>query len=174
MNLPDKKNRAYSVIDYDPRWAKLFNAEAITLKNILGDYALSVEHVGSSAVSGMDSKPIIDILVIVDDVTLAESFKEKMGEYGYVYAGQVVGERSRLYRKMNRDIITANIHIFPEGHPHIKEMITLREFLRSHPNEALKYSQVKKEIFIKYPTDYMEYKKLKDIYIQNLMKRIGS
>jgi GrpB-like predicted nucleotidyltransferase (UPF0157 family) len=51
------------VSDYDPNWPTLFEQERIRIKNTLGSFALAIEHMGSTAVPGLPSKPVIDLLV---------------------------------------------------------------------------------------------------------------
>jgi GrpB-like predicted nucleotidyltransferase (UPF0157 family) len=51
------------VSDYDPNWPTLFEQERTRIKNALGSFALAIEHMGSTAVPGLPSKPIIDLLV---------------------------------------------------------------------------------------------------------------
>lgn len=51
------------VSDYDPNWPTLFKQECTRIKNALGSFALAIEHVGSTAVPCLPSKPIIDLLV---------------------------------------------------------------------------------------------------------------
>jgi len=49
------------VSDYDPNWLALFAQESSRIKRALGSFTLAVEHVGSTAVPGLPSKPIIDL-----------------------------------------------------------------------------------------------------------------
>ena len=51
------------VSDYDPNWPTLFDHERTRMRNVLGSFASAIEHVGSTAVPGLPSKPIIDLLV---------------------------------------------------------------------------------------------------------------
>ena len=51
------------VSDYDPNWPALFEQESAGIKRALGSFTSAIEHVGSTAVPGLPSKPIIDLLV---------------------------------------------------------------------------------------------------------------
>jgi GrpB-like predicted nucleotidyltransferase (UPF0157 family) len=122
----------------------------------------------------MDGKSTIDVLVIVANSADLDSHSEEMEAAGYLYQGQIVTESSRLYREAEGEDILANIHIFPEGHPHDAEMIRLRDHLRTHPEDVQEYAQLKKNLKEKYPNDYGRYRKEKDAYMNNvLMKRAG-
>mgnify|MGYP001611918780 FL=1 len=65
-----------------------------------------------------------------------------------------------------------NVHVFPKDHPHVKEMLRLRDYFRSHAEEVEKYAKLKKELATKYPNDYAQYRKLKDEYMEDLKKRV--
>jgi GrpB-like predicted nucleotidyltransferase (UPF0157 family) len=74
------------VSEYDPNWPALFEQESIRIKKALGSYALAIEHMGSTAVPGLPSKPIIDLLVGIP--SLEEAKKRCIGpieELGYIY-----------------------------------------------------------------------------------------
>ncbi len=53
------------VVDYDSVWPEMFAAEATRIRASVSELVLAIEHFGSTAVPGLASKPIIDILVIV-------------------------------------------------------------------------------------------------------------
>lgn len=97
-----------------------------------------------------------------------------MESHGYKYLGGYVMLSSRMFVKEgegNADRLF-NVHIFPKDHKHVKEMIGLRDYFRGHPEEVEKYAKLKKELAIKYPNDYVQYRKLKDEYMEDLKNRV--
>jgi GrpB-like predicted nucleotidyltransferase (UPF0157 family) len=77
---------AISVVDYDPAWPEMFEQERANLKSMLGSLALTIEHMGSTAVPGLASKPIIDLLVGVHNLADARSnCIEPFQASGYAY-----------------------------------------------------------------------------------------
>ncbi len=167
-------HREYIVMPYCPNWPKQFIDEAEKINKLLGKLTLKIEHIGSTAIPGMDAKPILDILILVKDNSAFDIVQPIMENAGYLYAGQYVTDNSRLYRKLDKNTLLANIHVFPINHPHVNEMLSLRDYLRSHPEEAKQYSEIKKELYDKYPTNYVDYRKNKDIYIKELMSKVLS
>jgi len=161
--------RAYTVIPYDSAWPRQFAEYAETIRNIFGN--VRIEHIGSTSVPGMDGKPCIDVLVIVTDINTVEEYVPEMEAAGFDYAGAPVKEDARLFRKMQSTELIANIHVFPEGHPHIRRMLTIRDYLRTHPEEVRAYSQKKRELKNTYPDDYAAYRKNKDVYMEALQAR---
>lgn len=61
------------VHDYDPAWPGMFAQERARLQAALGSRAIAIEHVGSTAVPGLAAKPIIDLLVGVENLAEARS-----------------------------------------------------------------------------------------------------
>ncbi len=55
------------VADYDPAWPERFRHEEARIRAALGETALSVEHIGSTSVPGLPAKPIVDVLLVVED-----------------------------------------------------------------------------------------------------------
>ena len=166
--------RKYEVVPHNPEWSVAFERESRKLKEIFGSNAIEVEHIGSTSISDLDSKPTIDILIIVDDITVTDRHIEEMESHGYKYLGEYVMSGSRLFVKEREEKADRlfNVHIFPKGHKHVKEMIGLRDYFRGHPEEVEKYAKLKKELATKYPNDYGQYRKLKDEYMEDLKKRV--
>jgi GrpB-like predicted nucleotidyltransferase (UPF0157 family) len=81
---------AITTIDYDPQWAAKFEIEKRRLTEALGDVAARIEHIGSTAVSGLAAKPIIDI-----DVYPVAVYREPLEALGYVF--QFDPETPRLH-----------------------------------------------------------------------------
>jgi GrpB-like predicted nucleotidyltransferase (UPF0157 family) len=165
------KDRKYDVQSYNPEWPLQFEQYAEKVRAIFGD--VQIEHIGSTAVPGMVGKPCIDMLVIIKDLKAVEDNVSKMEQVGFVYAGQFVMEGSRLFRVMKDNEVFANIHFFLEGHTHTAEMISLRDYLRSHPKEVQEYSKLKESLYSKYENDYASYRKYKDEYMDEMKKRVA-
>jgi GrpB-like predicted nucleotidyltransferase (UPF0157 family) len=73
-----------TLVPYDDRWPKLFARQAEHIRGVLGERALMIEHVGSTAVPGLSAKPIIDLLLVVDDSAREEAYMSDMEAAGYV------------------------------------------------------------------------------------------
>lgn len=174
MTKAEYKDRQYHVQSYDPAWPKQFEIEAKTIKDIFGEDAVAIEHIGSTAVPGMDGKPTIDILVLVNNLAVADKHAGAMKSVGYEHLLGYVLPDSVLFRHIKENVLLSNVHIFTKEHPHVLEMLSLRDYLRSHPEEARAYSNIKRELFEKYPNDYVTYRKLKDAYMAELKVRTKS
>ena len=60
-------NGTIQLFPYDPDWPLQYLAEARKIRAALGETAIVLEHVGSTSIPGISAKPIIDILLAVED-----------------------------------------------------------------------------------------------------------
>lgn len=170
--MEDKyQGRKYQVADYNEDWKNIFEKECAVLKSILGVDGNPIEHIGSTAVPGLIGKPTIDILVTVEDFSVAEKYRSQMEEAGYKYLGEYVLPGTRLFVREKDHARLVNVHFFPKNHPHIEEMLVVRDYLRTHPEEVKRYGKLKLELAEEFPDDYGAYRKKKDEYMKELLKK---
>jgi GrpB-like predicted nucleotidyltransferase (UPF0157 family) len=148
--------------------------EADILKSIMKDDALAIEHIGSTAVEGLAGKPTIDVLVIVENSALVDKHLPEMIAAGYRDLGEYVLPETRLFVREEDNTRLVNVHFFLQGHPHIEEMILVREHLRNHPEEVKQYSELKQRLYQGHPDNYGAYREVKDAYMKELLKRAKS
>ena len=79
--------RIIEVVDYDPRWIDAFEKEAAILNGVFGQRVVEVHHIGSTSVPGLAAKPIIDILIILDNTDDISRFDRAMENAGYRVRG---------------------------------------------------------------------------------------
>ncbi|TFB22126.1 GrpB family protein [Filobacillus milosensis] len=146
--------------NYTSGWKRMYEQEVQLLKNIFDDEILYFEHFGSTSVPGMKAKPVIDMMVIVKDISVIDTYNEKMTSLNYDVAGEWGIKGRRLFRKGGENR-THHIHFYQFDNPQIKRHIVLRDYLRSHPEEVERYSEFKDELASKYELtrDYSPAKK---------------
>jgi GrpB-like predicted nucleotidyltransferase (UPF0157 family) len=164
--------RTYYIEPYNPDWALQFAHEAEKVRSVFGADAITIEHVGSTSVPGLAGKPVIDILVVVHEVADIEQHVSEMALAGYINLGHYVSPDSYLFIRGDINNRICNVHVFPKNHSHTREMPAFRDYLISHPDEMNTYSQLKQDLFQKYPNDYAQYRKEKDVYVKDLTKRV--
>jgi len=176
MSHPNKNRnyagRNYVILPYNPKWVKQFTAESKVIRTAFEDPELEIEHIGSTAVPGMSGKPLIDILVIISDIDLVDPHVEAMERAGYTAYGDFLEMKSYLFAREINGQKLVNVHVFETGHPHIKEMLAVRDFLRNNLDEAKAYSRLKNQLYKQYPTDYAGYREAKDEYVEDLISRL--
>jgi GrpB-like predicted nucleotidyltransferase (UPF0157 family) len=130
---------------YDPLWPALFELESARVMRALGGIATRVEHFGSTAVSGMAGKPIIDLLVGVQELQKAADRVELLAALGYENFGEIFIP-GRLYLR-RRGPPHFNAAVTRHGGEFWNTQIILRDFLRTHPAEAAGYPAIKRSAY---------------------------
>ena len=143
------------------------------MRRVFGTLVLAVEHIGSTSVPGMAAKPVVDILILVSDIAPVDGFNQKMLQAGYQAMGESVAAGARFFFKEQGGVRLFNVHVFPEDHPHVKEMLDVRNYLRTHPEDAKRYGEFKTQLHRKYASDYQQYREEKNIYMKEMMKRLS-
>ena len=134
------------VTDYDPDWPRLYEEEAASIREALGETVVATEHMGSTAVPGLAGKPVIDISVGLRRPELTDAEVAAMERLGYEYLGEL-GLPGRLYfRKDEGGRRTRQVHAVEHDGEHWHRHRALRDYLRAHPEEAEAYAAEKRRI----------------------------
>ena len=170
MQQPDKNlKRKYSLSEYDPEWTHRFSAIRKLLSEVFSDQAITIEHVGSTAIPGMTAKPIIDVLVMVSQMELFTEQKELMTKAGYEWGENYIAPNTLLFFKTRSDgEKLENIHVCEANAPKVRQFMVLRDFLRVHPEKVKEYSDLKKKNITLYPDDYPAYRQAKAPFLEKL------
>ncbi|MCC8955920.1 GrpB family protein [Bradyrhizobium sp. Pear77] len=157
------------VSDYDPNWPALFAQEHTRIAQALGAFALAIEHVGSTAVPGLPSKPIIDVLVGVRSLEEArQRCIEPLEALGYIYmpeyASWIPGEL--FFRKGPPGPWTHHLHMMEPSHPRWEARLVFRDYLRAHGEAASAYAEIKRALAACSKDDIEAYRTGKDAFVQ--------
>lgn len=155
---------------YDPMWKNKFETEAITLKNIFGDEALAVEHIGSTSVDGLASKPIVDIAVLINSYLEADKFIEPLTKIGYWYDKENSSGERHLFRKGKPTEFHLSIAYADRGDFWERQLL-FRDYLRTHPEALREYAQLKEDLIKNDPTGGDKYISGKTDFIQRILTK---
>ena len=155
------------IVDYDARWPEKFAEEQARILEALDGLDVSVEHVGSTSVPLLASKPIIDIMVVVPDAPTGEKTIIPLTVLGYDYRGEL-GIPGRLYFAKGGPPRSHHLHMYPYGHPETVRLLMFRDYLRTNPNAAHKYAELKRSLAEKFRDDREAYTEAKSNFIKSI------
>jgi GrpB-like predicted nucleotidyltransferase (UPF0157 family) len=155
------------VIDYDPHWAEMFEEEKACILQVFNGLGVTVEHVGSTSVPGLAAKPIIDIMVIVQDAAMGEKAIASLATLGYEYRGEM-GIPGRYYFARGGPPHTHHLHMYPYDHPEITRLLLFRDFLRNNSDAANEYAKLKCALAEKFFDNRKAYTEAKSGFIQSI------
>ena len=168
-------SRVIEVVDYDPGWIAAFEEEAAILTKVFGQRLIEVQHIGSTAVCGLDAKPIIDILIVLDHTDDINSFDRTMEDVGYRVRGEclgatVPGTPGRFYfTKETNGVRSHHVHAYAKGHWEILDKLAFRDYLRTHSDKAAAYGELKRRIAALYRFDNVGYMDAKDGFVKSTL-----
>ncbi|WP_346886918.1 GrpB family protein [Clostridium sp. UBA1056] len=156
---------------YTDQWKDEFNKEKNLLSSVVGDYVLAIEHVGSTSIKGLDSKPIIDIAMGVKSLNVVNDFRELLESIGYNYRGDGGIEGRVLFAKGSEELRTHYLHVEAINSNMWKNHIYFRDYLRLHSDYVNEYSKLKNELALKFADDRSAYTKEKDKFISMVLEK---
>lgn len=163
-------NRQITLTPHNPNWTQQYETEAATLTPIFGDNLIAIHHIGSTAVPGLQAKPIIDMMPIVWDIEQVDSLSDAMAEQGYIHKGEHGIPGRRYFRKGSDLYHTHHIHVYEQDSPEIAQHLLFRDYLCAHPQKADAYDQLKTTLAQKYTDDTVAYTSAKSDFVQTMIQ----
>jgi len=164
--------QAIVVADYDPVWPERFRQEEARIRTALGRAVLSIEHIGSTSVPGLAAKPLVDILLVVEDSANEGSYLPALEEAGYVLRVREPDfDEHRMLRTPQKDV---HVHVFSAGSPEIGRYLLLRDRLRQDDGERELYARTKRELATKDWPSVDHYAEAKTEIIEGIISRAAA
>jgi GrpB-like predicted nucleotidyltransferase (UPF0157 family) len=154
---------------YDAAWPDSFERERAVLEAAIGPWAVGgIHHVGSTAVPGLAAKPIVDILVGVEDLEASRECFEPLGRLEYLYA-PYLSEEMHWFCKPHPDRRTHHLHLVPTSGRRYADELAFRDRLRTDPDTAVTYEALKRELAARFPADREAYTDGKSEFIRKVL-----
>jgi GrpB-like predicted nucleotidyltransferase (UPF0157 family) len=158
------------VVAYDPRWPGLFGELRDRVDVALAGVPHVTEHVGSTAVPGLDAKPIIDLDVVVPGDAALGAAVEALAAAGWQHQGDL-GITGRDAFLPPADAVYHHLYAVIAGSQPHRDHIDLRDFLRTHPVQAARYASLKHRLAKLLKTDRSAYSDGKAEIISDLLRQ---
>ena len=162
------------LMDYQDNYKDIYEQEKEELVKIYKDKIKQIDHVGSTSIIGIKSKPIIDILIQTDDLDDFKTFTESHVESEtYTVKKEPTMGGDYLIRKEEDGKVKAFIHVYQTGDMNGLTSIMFRDYLNTHEDERKRYEDLKMELYEKYKDDSNRhnYTYGKDEYIKGVIAK---
>ena len=159
---------------HNPDWQEWAREEIIALSELLEDYSPIINHIGSTAIPGIQAKPIIDILVEIASGADWQHIRVMMEEAGYICMS-VSDTRMSFNKGYTPDgyadkIFHIHFHVIGDN-----DGILFRDYLKNHPEVARDYEKLKLSLLPKYRHNRDGYTDAKSEFIRKcLFSYIGT
>ncbi|MDB5087969.1 MAG: hypothetical protein JWR09_1963 [Mucilaginibacter sp.] len=169
MNMLSEIDENIAVINYEPGWRQLFKTEEREIKSAVNESEIWIEHIGSTAVTGLIAKPIIDIQLGISDWILLEEVKPILIALRYEYFGEA-GVPGRHYFRKRRDN-AFNVHVILRESTLWANNILIRNYLKNNKAIADEYGRLKLLAIEKGFNTLLAYSDHKNSFIKGLLDR---
>ena len=141
------------------------------IEGVILGMAAAIEHVGSTAVPGLASKPIIDMDVLLISATDLPLVIVKLASVGYEHRGDL-GVAGREAFRTPPNELPHHLYVCPSSSPEYRRHISFRDHLRTHPTDANSYASLKRELVRKFGDDREAYTKAKSMFVAEILRRV--
>ncbi|MBI2620836.1 GrpB family protein [candidate division WWE3 bacterium] len=156
---------------YNPRWREFFEKEKSALKQVLGDRFIAAEHVGSTAIPSLKAKPILDLMLAIENLSDWDWLKEPLSKLGYVFCRDSTQEKRRiLFVKGPQENRTHYLKVAEFNSDFWTEHIIFRDYLISNSRYREEYQKLKENLFDTHAVNRELYTKGKEEFIQKILK----
>jgi GrpB-like predicted nucleotidyltransferase (UPF0157 family) len=141
-------DQSIELIDYDSTWSARFVEQKTRLTMILNPWlAGEIEHIGSTSVPGLRSKPIVDILAPVHSVAASRAAMPILEKDDWLFWPDDPNQDYRLwFLRPNPTARTYHLQIFQDDHPSFRALIVFRDVLRRDVKARAAYSALKADL----------------------------
>jgi len=158
---------------YNDNWPNIFKVIKCEIKNKIGKEEITIEHIGSTSVKDLASKPIIDILIGISSQGL-DNYIDPIKNLGYTYIKEYEIEtpNRRFFFLEKRKKRIAHIHLVKHNSRWFKRHIAFRDELKSNEIIRKNYQDLKYSLSEKEWKDRNEYADAKTRFIRSIEKNL--
>ena len=162
------------IVPYDPSWAFEFETERDRISRALGQLARRIDHNGSTAVPGLDAKPIIDIQVSVEQLNPIRAYAEPLAGLGYRHAPHSDDAVCPFFHRPSAWPHSHHVHVVKSGGLEERRTLAFRDYLRDHSDVAHEYGLLKEQLVTLFdaakPADRETYANAKTEFINRVVQ----
>ena len=161
-----------TILEYNPTWTYEFEEERVKIFNALNDLQVVIEHIGSTSVSGLGSKPTIDIMAGIPRLDLIdETYIRKLNDIGYEYVNKPEFSERLFFRRGLWRAGTHHLHIYRYQGDNWNENLLFREYLKRNPETMNEYYKLKKNLEEQFKHDRVAYTMGKADFIKGIINK---
>ena len=169
---PEPLNGKILLEEYRPEWPMLFQQERRRIRAALGREDAAVEHVGSTSVPGLCAKPILDLLLLVEDAADEAAYVPPLERAGYTLK---IREPDWYQHRMLKGADPAvNLHVSSLGCGEADRMLRFRDWLRTCRADRDRYAAEKRRLAERQWAYVQDYADAKTEVIREILEHAGA
>ena len=144
----------WKLVPYNPEWPEQAQRIVNRLQTACGPKVLRVDHIGSTAVPGLDAKDVVDIQLTVASLDVADDLVGALADVGYPRIEHITGDTPHtddpaLWQKRIHGAADpgrpVNVHVRVDGWPGQQFALLFRDWLKANPGVQSEYVAVKRK-----------------------------
>ena len=152
-------------------WAEVARRLARDIRQELPDDVVAVEHIGSTAVPGLLTKPIIDLAVGLGRAPQIDRVRDRLEVLGWEYRGDAGEEGGLVFVLSDRPLHRiAHAHTVDHEGRQWRNYLSLRNLLSCNPLARATYETTKKSLLDRFPQDRKAYTDGKGAIVRSLLQ----
>lgn len=165
------KRGTVKIVPYQVEWEGLFEQERQLLARCIGNLVVDIQHVGSTAVPGLEAKPIIDIAIAVADPEMISRCTRPLAAIGYIDRGDSGKNGGYLFVKESAPgVRTYHLHLVTVEDSQWRTYLRFRDLLRGDETIRARYANLKARLKRLYPDDRGRYTSGKHDFIRSVLQ----
>lgn len=166
-------NGDVGLADHDPRWSCLYADVASEIYRAVNDKGARVEHIGSTSIPGLSAKPLLDIAVGIPEIVADDTITAKLEGIGFEFQMDL-GIYGGLFFTVSASPSTkvAHLHVVDIDDFQWRWYLAFRDGLRSDPELAKEYEEIKRSAANANPDDRDAYTKAKFDWVLATVSRL--
>lgn len=172
-----------SIEESNPKWANIFQQLKEIIQQELKGIIIDIEHVGSTAIPNLATKPIIDMDVIIESRELLSEICIKLQKLGYRHNGdQGIPGREAFKRESEEVPYTIprkkwqyhHLYVVDKNSKELKRHLYFRDYLINHPEAKEEYEKLKRKLAQEYRNQRDNYTDGKSKFIEGILLKRNS
>lgn len=158
------------LVEANPFWNELYNETKSELLKVLGDLVIKIEHIGSTSVDNLKSKPILDFLIAIN-FDNKELVINKLEELNYIFKGNIVDKDSLYFIKRIKDKTIHHLHIAEYDSEFWNRHLKFKNNLQDYPELKKDYENFKIELLKNPKINRKQYTENKFLIIEKILNK---
>ncbi len=153
---------------YDPAWPAIFEEIRDRVAECLGSLAVTIEHIGSTSVTGLAAKPIIDMCVVVKRVADVPEGIRLLATLGYEHEGDL-GIKGREAFSIPPGTPDHHLYLAASDARELKRHLAFRDRLRRDAGALKEYESLKRRLAATPGIDHTNYSLKKTRFVEAIL-----
>lgn len=170
--FPKWATEPVKIEDYNPIWIRQGVHEVQKLLSLLSPFGVyEVEHIGSTSIPTLPSKPILDLMAIIPSYDRINDVSDLLGKHQWHYVPPELDNRAwrRFFVKVEDEKRKAHLHLMLRGEPRWEQQLEFRDRLKGNPILIAEYANLKKNLAARFVDDREAYSQAKADFIKHVL-----